>query len=180
MRRTELVVPFPISANAYWRTAVVKGRAVTYVSEEGKAYREVVAQLCAVAGVRRFEGGTSLRLAVFRPRASGDASNCVKVLEDALRQLAYVDDEQNIEVWVRRFDDPENPRAQVTVLEGVRFDPPAMPALSDGYARALQLARARMAAVRDAVKRQRNARAQRKPPKTGPRVVATPNVRRPR
>jgi crossover junction endodeoxyribonuclease RusA len=158
MRRTQLVLPYPPSANEYWRTALVKGRPQTYVSEMGKAYRKEVATLCAAAGVTCFTGGTSLRLAVFRPRRAGDTSNRIKVLEDALRELAYADDAQNVEVWARRYEDPADPRVEVTVLEGVDFAAPPRMAMSIAYEAQLRAAQVRLTMVRDGVNRATKAR----------------------
>jgi crossover junction endodeoxyribonuclease RusA len=192
MRRTQLVLPYPPSANVYWRTALVKGRPQTYVSEQGKAYREEVQKLCAAAGVACFTGGTSLRVAIFRPRRAGDASNRIKVLEDALRELVYADDDQNVEVWVRRFDDAADPRVEVTVLEGVNFEPPPRLRLTPTYEAQLRAAQARLAAVNEGVKRATKARRARKAAaegvtsKSGGRWkpwwkgVTSPNVVRPR
>lgn len=183
MRRTQLVLPYPPTANFYWRTALVRGRPQTYVSEEGKAYRAEVQKLCAAAGVRCFTGATSLRLAIFRPRRAGDVSNRIKVLEDALRELVYRDDEQNVEVWARRYEDPDEPRVEVTVLEGVAFASPPPIRMSISYEAQLRAAQVRLTMVRDGVKRATKARRARKDARTsGGRATynPVPNVVRPR
>ena len=40
-----LVLPEPPSANRYWRTVLVRGRATTLLSKEARAYRRAVAEL---------------------------------------------------------------------------------------------------------------------------------------
>lgn len=114
-----LVLPYPVSANRYWRTRVIKGVAMTYVSPEAKDYKREVAWLAKAAGIR---APIACRVAVSyvlfpkRPldwskRASKDPhgwddtvacidlDNAQKVLLDALKGVAFDDDK-----WVRRIE----------------------------------------------------------------------------
>lgn len=118
-----VTLPYPISANRYWRTRVIKpnnGPAIvsTYVSTEAKAYKEQVGWLCRAAGVRKpLEGRIAIAYTLYprrpqdwqtRQRKLGDAwqdtvqcidlDNAQKVLLDALKGIAFEDD-----VWVRRI-----------------------------------------------------------------------------
>lgn len=63
MAELKLVVPYPISANAYWRTAIVKNHreltakgavpfSTTYVSEDAKRYKRQVKIAAWEAGIR--------------------------------------------------------------------------------------------------------------------------------
>lgn len=99
-----LQLPYPVSANVYWRHVVVGKRAVTLVSREAKAYRTAVAALCV--GVAPAIGELHVEL-VLHPRltAKGEASkvridldNAVKVALDALQGLAFADDAQVVEL----------------------------------------------------------------------------------
>ena len=45
-----LKLPYPISANRYWRTRVAGKIAVTYVSAEAKSYKSIVAWMATAAG----------------------------------------------------------------------------------------------------------------------------------
>lgn len=110
-RSVEFVIPYPPSANRYWR--VFRGRPT--VSAEAKAYKEVVAELVAPLMESAWDGPVRLEVAVFRPRKAGDLSNCLKVLEDALRGIVFLDDSQTVAIHLARFDDAEYPRAQVHV-----------------------------------------------------------------
>lgn len=109
-----LVLPYPPSANAYWR--VVKGRPI--VSREARAYKTKVAllarkELGPMAEPKR--GPLHITVSVYRPRKVGDLDNTLKVLLDSLRGIAFLDDSQIIAIDARRADDAANPRAVVTV-----------------------------------------------------------------
>ena len=112
-REIELVLPYPPSANRYFR--VFKGRAVE--SAVAKEYKKVVADLVGLRVAAPWTGPIVLHLDVFRPIKSGDLSNRVKVLEDALRGIVYVDDKQVVEIHPRLWDSKEYPAVQVRVAE---------------------------------------------------------------
>lgn len=114
-----LTLPYPVSCNRYWRTRVVKGLAMTYVSTEAKDYKREVAWLVKAAGIRQpITGRVAVSYVLYpkRPldwskRASKDPhgwddtvacidlDNAQKVLLDALKGVAFDDDK-----WVRRID----------------------------------------------------------------------------
>lgn len=116
-------LPYPISANRYWRTRVIKPKAgpaivSTYVSAEAKAFKEEVALLLRVAGVRQpIPGRIAIAYTLYphrpldwktRQRKHGaawddtvqclDLDNAQKVLLDAMKGIAFEDD-----AWVRRI-----------------------------------------------------------------------------
>jgi len=119
---TFLVLPYPPSANRYWRTRVVtpKGRAPfvsTYVSEEAEQFKADLARRARLAGMSMITGPVELAYTLFphRPldwdrRARRDPNgwqytvqcidlgNAHKVLEDALRTVLYEDDK-----WIQRL-----------------------------------------------------------------------------
>jgi crossover junction endodeoxyribonuclease RusA len=95
-------LPYPVSANKYWRTMVMKGRAVTYVSSEARSYKQAVAWIAIAAGVRPVHEHVALKI-VLHPKTTkhGEASkicldldNSIKVTCDALNGIAYNDDSQ--------------------------------------------------------------------------------------
>lgn len=116
----ELTLPYPVSANLYWRSFVPKGhrRAIVTLSDEAKAYKAEVHWLAKSAGIRtpllgRVEVGVKLfpqrpldwaRRAGKNPLAWDDDVRCIdldnanKVLLDALKGVAIEDDK-----WVRRL-----------------------------------------------------------------------------
>jgi len=116
----KLTLPFPPSANRYWRTRVLRSRGQvlvqTYLSPEAKAYKKAVAEVCERAHLEPVDGEVSLVLHVFRPKLVGDLSNRLKVLEDSLNGFAWVDDKQVAEIRMVRDLDRERPRVEVEVL----------------------------------------------------------------
>ncbi|MFM9922735.1 RusA family crossover junction endodeoxyribonuclease [Variovorax sp. H27-G14] len=113
-----LTLPYPISANRYWRTAVRGTFVSTYVSKEAENFKEQVGWLCKAAGIRTPLTGRvaiSVQLYPNRPQdfktrmrklgaAWDDGVQCIdidnanKVLLDALKGIAIEDDK-----WVRRL-----------------------------------------------------------------------------
>lgn len=113
-----VTLPWPVSANVYWRTRVVKGVAMTYVSAEAKAFKADVSRLMRAAGCTSpMPGRVAVMLTLYphrpqdwqkRQRKLGaawddgvrsiDLDNAIKVTLDALKGIAFEDD-----VWVRRI-----------------------------------------------------------------------------
>lgn len=113
-----LTLPYPISANRYWRSRVVKGISMTYVSADAKAYKAQVCGLAKIAGIKKPIAGrvaVDIRLYPKRPQdwerrvkrdpitwddtvLCLDLDNANKVLFDALKGVAIDDDK-----WVRRI-----------------------------------------------------------------------------
>jgi len=136
-----LELPYPPSANRYWRSFVPRGhqRTVVTLSEEARVYKSTVGWLARKAGVVKPIAG---RVAVFftlfpqRPldwerRARRDPDgwdddvrcidldNANKVLLDALKAVVFEDDR-----WVRRIEaERAEPDGQARVL--VRVTPMA-------------------------------------------------------
>jgi crossover junction endodeoxyribonuclease RusA len=106
-----LVVPYPPTANTYWR--VWRGRAVK--STEARAYQDAVAKLARAAGWRPLDGPVHVRLDVWRPRRIGDLDNTLKVLLDSLKGIAFRDDAQVVAITASRWEDKAHPRAEISV-----------------------------------------------------------------
>jgi crossover junction endodeoxyribonuclease RusA len=112
-----LKLPYPVSANRYWATRVVTpkgGRpmAITYVTAEAKQYKETVGWLIKSHGVREAMPGrvqVDIQMYPHRPldykkrmKANPlywddtvqrlDLDNARKVVNDALKDLAFSDD----------------------------------------------------------------------------------------
>lgn len=114
-----LVLPYPISANRYWRSYVPKGwnRALVVPSDEARQYKADVHWLAKKAGVMKPMAGpveVTLELYPHRPQDWAkrakvdplwwdmtvqciDLDNARKVLWDALKGVAFVDDK-----WIRK------------------------------------------------------------------------------
>jgi Holliday junction resolvase RusA-like endonuclease len=116
-----LTLPIPPSANRYWRHAAVKSRkrgfiVTTYVSEEAKAYKDALRLALLSKGVRPMVGAVKLTVRYFRPMRSGDLGNRLKVVEDMLEGVAYINDNQIAEIEMFRRTDPARPRLEVDIL----------------------------------------------------------------
>lgn len=110
----ELTLPYPISANRYWRTYLPRGCAapVTTVSPEAKAYQDRVRRVAREAGVHRpFPGRVSVSYVLYPKRPQDwkkrqrmnparwddsvqcmDLDNAQKVLFDAMEGIVYEND----------------------------------------------------------------------------------------
>lgn len=99
-----LELPYPVSANRYWRTTVAKGRAMTFVSTEAKAFKRDVGWLAKGAGLRQpFECPVELRITLTPKNGiCMDLDNALKVSIDALKGIAYVDDAQVRKITAER------------------------------------------------------------------------------
>jgi crossover junction endodeoxyribonuclease RusA len=106
-----VTLPVPPSANRYWR--VFRGRAV--VSQEARQYKGFAGLFYRNAGGTLHDGPVCLTMTVYRARKAGDLDNFEKVLLDALRGLAYIDDAQVVEIHAYRRDDKDNPRVEVEI-----------------------------------------------------------------
>ena len=136
MTEITVTLPPPVSANIYWRTRVVKGIAMTYVSTEAKAFKSEVGWRLKAAGVKSpFPGrvAVSLKLYPHRPldwakRAqklgidwddsvrSIDLDDAIKVTLDAMKGIAFNDD-----VWVRQIEaERMEPDGEARVVVTVR------------------------------------------------------------
>lgn len=93
-----LKLPYPVSANRYWR--IWRNKAVR--SAEATAYKSVVRRIAQEAGVMPSEGSVAVCLRLI-PKANKDGSanktvidldNALKVTLDALQGIAYHNDRQ--------------------------------------------------------------------------------------
>lgn len=107
-RAVKIILPYPVSANRYWRTFVPNGqrRPITLVSEEAKAYKEECGWLAKAAGVRvPFAGTVELHVRLVpENRVCMDLDNCLKVTVDALKGIVYEDDDQIYRIVAERAD----------------------------------------------------------------------------
>lgn len=113
-----LTLPYPPSANRYWRTVVNSKtmRAMTFVSAEAKAFKEEVA-LTAKRNGQMFTGDLEVVLRIFRKIRSGDLDNRIKICLDAMQGTVYKNDSQIKKIEAELFDDRLNPRVEIEVRE---------------------------------------------------------------
>lgn len=137
----ELTLPYPISANRYWETRVVKAKAtsrmmaLTYVSKEAKDFKEHVGWLARAAGVREPIAGRVaitytlhphrpldyLRRIKRDPAGWEDTVQCIdldnaqKVLLDALKGVVIEDDRWVRSIFAVRGEPVEGGKLVVTI-----------------------------------------------------------------
>jgi Holliday junction resolvase RusA-like endonuclease len=85
------------------------------VSSEAKHYKRAIAIIAKAKVKTPLAGALILTLRLYRPQKSGDLSNRIKVLEDALQGVCYTDDNQIIEIHASRHDDKDNPRVELSI-----------------------------------------------------------------
>jgi len=120
MSEIKLVLPYPISANRYWRSFVPRGhqRAIVTLSDEAKSYKQQVGWMCKAAGIKQpIIGRVHIDIQLYPKRPQDwakrakkspdswdddvqclDLDNVNKVLFDAIKGIAIEDDK-----WVRRL-----------------------------------------------------------------------------
>lgn len=105
-------LPFPPSANRYWRTTK-SGR--TYVDAAAKQYKADAARIATAAGMKPLAGELAVTMIFYFPDRRGDLSNRVKVCEDALNGVGYHDDKQVSWMQTERLIDKARPRVVVDI-----------------------------------------------------------------
>lgn len=113
-----ITLPYPPSGNRYWRLDKRHGH--LYRSPVAKKYIEGLEAIVREQMGQRvrfpvFRGPVAVALVLFRPQASGDLDNFEKILLDALKGVAYVDDSQVVRKVADREDSKLNPRVEVLV-----------------------------------------------------------------
>lgn len=119
-----LTLPYPISANRYWKAITIPGRTMMAPSKEAKAYREEVAHIARQCGLQRpFPWRVAVELDLYPHRPQDwarrakrdpvawdddvrciDLGNAEKVLSDALQGIVFVDDRWIWDLHKRRME----------------------------------------------------------------------------
>ena len=137
-----LTLPYPISANRYWATRVIKVkgtnkyRSMTYVTPDAEEYRRQVRAIAISNGLLKPWDGrviVNIRLYPHRPKdwerrarkdpgrwddtvQCIDLGNCEKILSDALNGVAWADDKQLRRIILDRMEpDAEGARLEVLI-----------------------------------------------------------------
>ena len=134
-----LTLPWPVSANVYWRSRIIGNRAMTYVSKEAQEYRNQVNLLCWQAGIREpIEGRVAISIKLYPQRPLDwakrarkdpvgwdddvrciDLDNANKVLLDSLKGVAIEDDKWVRKITAERMEPDEQPARVVVTIEAL-------------------------------------------------------------
>lgn len=138
-----LTLPYPISANRYWATRIIKLRgatkptAMTYVTKEAQAFKDYVQKLARAQGVTNpFNGRVAIsytlhphcpldahRRAKRDPLGWEDTVQCIdldnaqKVLLDSLKGVVIDDDKWVREISAKRGTPVEGGKLVVTISQ---------------------------------------------------------------
>lgn len=127
----KLILPYPVSANRYWVTfpyldrVTRKPKAVTVPSAEAKSYKSEVGWIAKAAGFREPTTKPVTLTFWLRPKMNKDGSangtvldlgNALKVAEDALQGIVYVNDKQ-VKAIRMGYGAPADGGALVVVIE---------------------------------------------------------------
>jgi Holliday junction resolvase RusA-like endonuclease len=110
-----LTLPYPPPTNNLYRTLILKGVPIRVKTGRAKAFAKDVLKVCQVAGITPYIGEVGVSLNVYRPRRVGDLDGTFKAVFDALKNLAFVDDKQIVEIHARRHEDAKNPRVEIEI-----------------------------------------------------------------
>ncbi len=110
-----LTLPYPPSANRYWRSIIIKGSVRVLLSSEARKYKAAVQTMAGTFPL--MEGRIGIVVRIYRPKRIGDLGNRIKVLEDALQGVLFANDSQIEHIEATRHEDKVNPRAEVAVWE---------------------------------------------------------------
>ncbi|WP_330539650.1 RusA family crossover junction endodeoxyribonuclease [Aeromonas hydrophila] len=114
-----VTLPWPPSTNRIWRNVTVSGKPRTLLSQEGRVYRKVAADVCLVAKLagKQIPDRLALRLVVQAPdRRARDLDNTVKAVQDALTHAGvWLDDSQIDRLLVERGPVVKGGMVSVTV-----------------------------------------------------------------
>lgn len=93
-----LWLPYPPSTNN--RMAMVGGRMIK--SAEARSYQKIVSE--ALIGITPLTGDLEVAMTINRPQRRGDIDNVLKNVFDALKGIAFIDDEQIATLNAKRYD----------------------------------------------------------------------------
>ncbi len=123
MKKIHLSLPYPVSANRYWRHVIrrIRGRlqACVIVSDQARAYREQVAWMCNAQKVKPFGGDVQVVLRLYPNKGRCmDVDNAQKVTLDSLQGFAFRNDNQVADVrTIRMARDEKGGRIEVDIME---------------------------------------------------------------
>lgn len=147
-----LTLPYPLSANKYWRPVIINGHSMIVPTKEAKAFKTEIAWLCKAAGIiKPMAGRVAVSYVLYpqrpqdwqkRMRTDGpawddnvrciDLDNAQKVLLDAFKGVVFDDDKWVRKIIAERAEPDGEARVVVTITPLAAAKPQA--ALFEGAA----------------------------------------------
>lgn len=106
-----LELPLPPSVNRMYR----RERRGVRLSDEARAWKQEAYLLALAVFPEPLDGPVCAVWEFYMPDERSDASNRIKVLEDALQGAAYHNDRQIVEGTYRKFIDRARPRVEAVI-----------------------------------------------------------------
>lgn len=100
MESVRLALPWPPSANRYWRNITVRGRARTLLSREAREFRDDVVEIAILsgAGASWLTGSIGVDIVAYPPdRRVRDVDNLLKPTLDALKFAGVIEDDRFVD-----------------------------------------------------------------------------------
>lgn len=117
----KLTLPWPPPTNNLYYTRTYrdaktgKWRSIRGLTTEAQDYKKAVFGACVEAQESPIIGDVGIIFHAYRPRKVGDLDGLFKVIFDALKGAAYLDDGQITKIDAERFEDKKNPRVEIEI-----------------------------------------------------------------
>lgn len=141
-----LTLPYPVSANRYWRAITIPGRTMMAPTAEAKAYKAEVAAIARRCGLEQpFGWRVAVELDLYPQRPQDwarrarldpvawdddvrciDLGNAEKVLSDALQGIVFHDDRWIWDLHKRRMEPDGQARVELRIRPLARAAMPQM------------------------------------------------------
>ena len=113
METTFTIEVAPLSSNHYYR----RGRFSTYMSGEGRAYKENIGYLLLPKVKKMLKGHLGIDIVFYVPNLRGDGDNLLKAFLDSLQGIVFENDRQIRWYTFCTILDKEKPRITARVWE---------------------------------------------------------------
>lgn len=87
------------------------------MSREAREYKKKVGEMLQELILGPLDGPISVFMDFYRPRRRGDIDNAQKVALDACNGHVWLDDKQIVFLCASRYDDKNNPRVELHIIE---------------------------------------------------------------
>lgn len=112
-----LELPYPPSANLIWR----RSKFSTYMSKEGKAYKQWVADYISAENFPKF-GDDPVKISmILRPRdkRKRDIDNCLKISIDSIASAGVINDDFQVQELSIKRGEPISGGLLIVVVENI-------------------------------------------------------------